>query len=83
MTSLFATCLPLAPHEGEIGMRERGELPRRRMIGVDIEIARLAHRGAVGSGLASRKRAKRQASVALPTPSWPPISQACARRPSR
>ena len=39
--------------------------------------------GALGSGWASTKRAKRQASVALPIPSRPPISQAWASRPSR
>ncbi len=39
--------------------------------------------GALGSGWASRKRANRQASVALPMPSGPPISQACASRPPR
>ena len=38
---------------------------------------------AAGSGFASTKRANAHASVALPIPSLPPISQAWARRPSR
>ena len=75
--------IPLAPEQREIGMRHRGELPRRRMIGRRREVARLAHARAARSGWASTKRAKRQASVALPIPSRPPISQACARRPFR
>ena len=57
-------------------MGEPREQPRRRMTRLDMEVARLAHRLAAGSGLASTKRANRQASVALPIPSLPPISQA-------
>ncbi len=75
--------VPFAPHQREIGMRQRRELARRGMVGGDGKIARPAHRRRVGSGWASTKRAKRQASVALPIPSRPPISQAWASRPSR
>ena len=56
-------------------MRARRDGPRGT-----ASVAALCTAGAAGSGCASRKRAKRQASVALPIPSGPPIIQACARR---
>ena len=52
-------------------------------LGDDERLRRPPPAGADGSGWASRKRARRQASVALPIPSGPPMSMACGSRPRR
>ena len=47
--------LPLAADERKIGMGEPGEQPRRRMSGLDMEVARLLHRLCRRIGIGEQK----------------------------
>ena len=72
--------LPLAPDERKIGVGKLGQKPRRRMVRLDIEVKRLAHRLrsriGVGEHEAGEPPGERRLADSLPAADQPGVGEA-------